>query len=414
MSNNKHLTRDERIIIQTGISNGSKKTSIADTLQKEKSTVGKEIKQHRFLKAKSTLLKECTNYKKCKYNRSCHEDCLEFIQFKCSRRDRSPGACNGCSNYSRCRFNKYWYSADLADKSYHETLVDSRVGANLTTQEALILRNLIKEGLDKGHSPYLIKMNHSEITQCEKTIYNYIDNDTFSIVGIKNIDLRNKVKRKLAKKEAKKYKKRQDRSYLVGRTYKDFIAYIENSEKEVKVVEMDTVYNQQSGPYIQTFFIREADILLAVYHEHKDAASMVKGFYSFVDFIGIDNFHNVCDCILTDRGPEFSTPDLIEIDEKGQHYCKVFYCDPMASYQKACIEKEHVYLRYILPKGYRLKALGLDSQSALNKVISHINSFPREKRNGKTPFQLLGFYFEDVVHQLQKKTSLKFQVKMSF
>ena len=40
---NLHLTLSEREIIQRGIENGSTKTSIAATLGKDKSTIGKEI-----------------------------------------------------------------------------------------------------------------------------------------------------------------------------------------------------------------------------------------------------------------------------------------------------------------------------------------------------------------------------------
>ena len=42
MSNSySHLTLQDRIIIAAGISNGSSKTAIADTIGKDKSTVGK-------------------------------------------------------------------------------------------------------------------------------------------------------------------------------------------------------------------------------------------------------------------------------------------------------------------------------------------------------------------------------------
>ena len=42
---NLHLTLSEREIIQRGIENGSTKASIAATLGKDKSTIGKEIKE---------------------------------------------------------------------------------------------------------------------------------------------------------------------------------------------------------------------------------------------------------------------------------------------------------------------------------------------------------------------------------
>ena len=61
-----HLTSEERRIIETGIRNGSTKTAIAKTIGKDNSTVGKEIRLHRKLKHKSSFVRECSNYKRCK------------------------------------------------------------------------------------------------------------------------------------------------------------------------------------------------------------------------------------------------------------------------------------------------------------------------------------------------------------
>ena len=46
-----HLTLSERIIIETGISKGASKVSIANTIGKDKSTITKEIKNHCKLKS---------------------------------------------------------------------------------------------------------------------------------------------------------------------------------------------------------------------------------------------------------------------------------------------------------------------------------------------------------------------------
>ena len=67
---NLHLTDDERRIIQRGIENNSSKKSIADTLGKDKSTIGKEIKNHRTLSYKSKYPKEhCIRISKMAYSR---------------------------------------------------------------------------------------------------------------------------------------------------------------------------------------------------------------------------------------------------------------------------------------------------------------------------------------------------------
>lgn len=51
--------------------------------------------------------------------------------------------------------------------------------------------------------------------------------------------------------------------------------------------------------------------------------------------------------ILTDNGPEFRWTDYLEwAPYTGERRCRVFYCDPMASWQKAEIEKNHEFIRY--------------------------------------------------------------------
>ena len=69
-----HLTLEERRIILTGITNGSTKTAIAQTIGKDKSTVGKEIKLHRALTHKCKMPLECNNYRKCDFGRQCTAD----------------------------------------------------------------------------------------------------------------------------------------------------------------------------------------------------------------------------------------------------------------------------------------------------------------------------------------------------
>ena len=148
-----HLTLEERRIILTGITNGSTKTAIARTLGKDKSTIGKEIKLHRALTHKCKMPLECNNYRKCDFGRHCTTDCPKYEPFQCSRRDRSPGACNGCSNWTHCRFDKYQYCPEDAQHEYRSTLTDSRQGVNLTVQEAKDMADIIGPLLRQGQSP---------------------------------------------------------------------------------------------------------------------------------------------------------------------------------------------------------------------------------------------------------------------
>ncbi len=394
----KHITNEDRIIIQTGIENGDTCTLISTYINKHKSTVSKEIKLHREKVYSTNLKRECATYKVCKHSRQCFDTCFDFIQFKCNRRDRSPGACNGCINIHTCRFDKFKYFHDKAQRCYESTLVDSRTGVNLTTTEAYTLGTIIKKGLDKGHSLYHIKENNPLVSQSLKTLYTYIDNSVFEIVKIHNVDLRRKVAMKVKNKakSKSKLKKRKDRSFLINRTYQDFKEFTLSGDK--KVVEMDTVENSLSGPYIQTFLFRDIELLICIYHERKTAANMATGLQLLIEYVGgIKAFKSMCDCIITDRGGEFQVPELFENLFDGH----IFYCDPMNSNQKSKIERSHVYLRYIVPKGHDLKVLGLRDQTSMNLINSHVNSFSRKKLNNKCSMELLGYIYPDTAMHLQ-------------
>lgn len=391
-SNNKnlHLTVQERIIIEKGIENGSTKAAIALTIGKDKSTVGKEIKKHRELVHKSSYKINCANMKNCSHNHVC-VNCADFKPFTCNRRDRSPGACNGCSKYTHCRYDKYRYKADFSHKKYREDLVDSRTGINMSYEECKAMADIIVPLIKAGHSPYHIVTNHPELNISEKTLYNYIENGIFREFGLLDIDLRIKTKRKITKKASNKYKKREDKKYLNGRTYDDFINYTAEN-KNLSVVEMDTVYNNGStGPFMQTFKFLDYSFMFIVYQEEKTAKSMVEGVDLLEKILGEDLFSEEVAIIKTDRGSEFCDAEGFEKEENESRRTRIFYCDPMASGQKGSLENNHKEIRYICPKENDLKDLGLNSQEKANLIVSHINSQSKEHLKGISPLEVMEF-----------------------
>ena len=396
-----HLTLDERRIILTGIINGSTKTAIAQTIGKDKSTVGKEIKLHRSLTHKCKMPLECNNYRKCVLGRQCTPDCPEYSPFRCSRRDRSPGACNGCPNWSHCRFDKYQYRPEDAWMDYRTPLSDSRQGVNLTSMEARAMAETIKPLLHQGQSPFQIVTAHPELGICEKTLYNYIENGVFhETAGITVMDLRRQVSRKISRKKSTQYKKRTDRRHLMGRTYKDYREYL-SENPDVFVTQMDTVYNDgTTGPFIQTFKFVSAGVLFGFYHLEKTAQAMKEGVDLLESILGTEIFRKYVHVLLTDRGSEFTAADAMETSRDGTRRTRVFYCDPMQSGQKGSLENKHIELRYILPKGTDLRGLGLVDQNTLNLALSHVDSAPVERLGGKSPLDLADFMYHDLYERL--------------
>lgn len=396
------MSYSDRQIIETGIENGSTKQAIATTLGKDKSTIGKEIKLHRFLAYKCNLPLECSNYKRCKHERHCTLNCIDYVPFKCTRRDKSPGACNGCGNYRSCRYDKYRYSALDAQNDYKATLTSSREGINATVNDIKQLGELLLPLLKKGQSIYSILQSHREIKLSEKTIYNYIENGVFQDVGVSigAIDLKRVVRRKMSKQKRNTYKPRKDNRYLIGRKYADFLIYMEKNPN-AKVVEMDTVYNDMSnGPFLQTFKFRQYDLLICIYQTVKDSLHMLDGILLLEKILGKEMFEKEVEVILTDRGSEFVLAEETEIREDGTRRTRMFYCDSMASWQKGSLENVHLLVREICPKGCDLYALGLTSQEKANLISIHINSYPKEKLHGKSSIQLLHFYNEEMAKKL--------------
>lgn len=104
--------------------------------------------------------------------------------------------------------------------------------------------------------------------------------------------------------------------------------------------------------------------------------------------------------LLTDRGSEFTAAEATETHTDSTRRTRVFYCDSMQSGQKGILENKHVELRYILPKGTDLRALGLAGQTQLNLVLCHVNSSPSELFGGKSPLELTEFMYHDLHEKL--------------
>ena len=381
---NKHLSLNDRKIIQQGIENRCNKVDIARTLGKDSTTIAKEIRLHRELKPRNTFNYPsiCVHIKECG---GCKYKCKKYEEQICKLRERSPGACNKCPKSTSCHLDKYFYDAEKADKEYHKDLIDFRQGINLTTNEAKELANILKPLLDKGQSIYQIKSNHKEIKQSIKTLYTYIETGVFKEYGIDNFSLKEQVNRK---RFNNKYKKRKEPVNYDGHKYEDFLRFKEENPN-TPVTEMDTVLNSLSGPYIQTFEFENTGIMIGYLHKEKTSESMAKTLDDLETKLGHDLYCELFPLLLTDRGTEFEKTELFEFNLKtGELRSNIFYCDAYKSSQKPHVENTHNYVRDIIPNEIDLSDL---TQEDLDLMFSHINSTPRKIYNGKTPYEIFTF-----------------------
>lgn len=381
---NKHLTYEERNYIEIGLNQRRNYTAIAKDINKDRRTIAREIEKHKFKKKPSSF-----NGKKsfCERRFECNKfDCNEeekcYKEEICERLMKMPYVCNGCEDKNRCRKIKQYYYAKFANDEYKEALSTKRMGINLSKDEAYDLDTLITPLIrDKHQTIAHVYANHpDEIKFSRTTMYKYVNLGVFSI---KNIDLPRKVKYK-KRKDNEKQRTRRETAIRKGRTYEDFNKYIEE-HKNAKIVEMDTVEGKKGGKVFLTLLFRKSKFMIIYLLEQKNTECVENAFKDLRKKIGLEKYKELFEVILTDNGSEFFNPMSME-KVKGEIVSHVFYCDPGASWQKGAIEKNHEYIRYILPKGRSFDKLTEDN---VNKIKSHINSVSRDSLEGKTPYDVI-------------------------
>lgn len=116
-------------------------------------------------------------------------------------------------------------------------------------------------------------------------------------------------------------------------------------------------------------------------------AESVKRVFDYLESgLGTDIFRNLFPVILTDNGSEFKKVDELELTINLEYQTSIYYCDPMVSWQKGCIEKNHEFIRYAIPKG---KSLNPYTQEYMALLMNHINSVKRPGLGNKSPYELI-------------------------
>lgn len=396
------MNQENRIVIEKGLDASRPMSAIASELGKDPTTISKEIKKHRLFQKHNTfnekpnrcaLAKDCRRKdlcgtyapickRGCRNCPQCHRRCPDFVPFDyhCPLTDKAPFVCNGCRKKASCRLDKYYYRAATAHRQYRTVLTESRTGINISEDGLALLDETVSPLIRQGQSVYAILQNHPEITQCEKTLYNYIESGALS-VG--NLDLPKKVRYKPRRAHASEI---SDTGIFEGRTYKDYQAFIRECP-DARVTEMDTVVGcEGSRKVLLTLHFCTSGFMMAWLLDSKESTGVEAVFDRMERAIGTSLFCSTMPLILTDRGGEFGHPDSLECGIGNAVRTSIYYCDPMASWQKPHCERNHEYIRKICPQGKT--SFDRLSQADVSLMMSHINSSCRESLGGLTPFAL--------------------------
>ena len=412
MAKNKHITDIDRLEIEHAIKQGLSFKKIAAKIGKHHSSVSREVLARRTPSTKGALgrvTNRCVSrrscdrrqlcmdkpdcLKRCAVCRLCNSICPDFTEETCARLHAPPYVCNGCKDESRCVLHKQYYIHNPAHRNYREVLVQSREGANITEGELLALDAVVSPLVRRGQSIHHIMANNPDCFGVhEKTLYRYIAG---GLLRAKNGDMPRVCA--LKPRVRKPIEHKVDTKCRIGRTYADFLSFTAEAP-ELRIVEMDSVIGRVGGKVLLTLMFRSCGLMLAFLREHNNSQSVIDIFADLWTLLGPDLFCCLFAILLTDNGSEFSNPLALEMAPDGSSRTRLFYCDPCASWQKGRVERNHEFLRMILPKGYSFDAL---TQAHINTVLSHVNSYSRPALNDKAPFDLFTFaYGADMLEKL--------------
>lgn len=379
MANYCHLSYEDRKNIEDGLNDNKSINQIAKEINRSHSSILREIDRNKVYTKPNNW---CTNkkYENPNYN------------FHCNKLDKSPYVCNGCKSRSGCRKERYTYYARKADDSYREVKSEARKGINLTPEEVYTINTTLTPLIKKGQTINHLYINHPDILNFSKpSFYNYVNNGVFEF---KPLDFPRIVKYK-KRKNSNKRRTRKEREILINRKYDDFTNYI-SEHPDANIVEMDTVVGlQDESECFLTLLWRKTKFMLILKMESQTTDEVTRMFDYLQSFIPYEDYKRLFEIILTDNGHEFFDVNNIEcIHETGEYVTHLFFCDPHMSCQKGMIEKNHEFIRYVLPKGSSFKRI---DQEECNLIMNNINSLCRDSLNGKSPYEAMLFLCDEYI-----------------
>lgn len=207
---------------------------------------------------------------------------------------------------------------------------------------------------------------------CTTTLYKYID---AQLLEIRNIDLQDKMRRKLPKKQPRKNKK------ILGKSIEERPAHIENRE-EFGHFEIDTVVGKRggSGTALLTLTERKSRFEIIRLIDGRDADSVAYALKQLIHQWGPKNFKNVFKSITADNGSEFAT-----LAETLREYTEVYFTHPYTSCERGTNENHNKMIRRKIPKHESIDAYG---RKDIQQIEDGMNDLPRKILGYATPRQL--------------------------
>ena len=353
------LTIENRILIEELLRQNYKLKDIAKAIEVHPSTISREIKKRRKGNESNNL---------------------------CTKTNKYPFVCYNCPKKVHCYKKKYYYNFKEAQKDYENKLKYSRIGIDMSIDEVEYWNDYFKDKLKNKNQPllHIFKNIENAFPKSIQTFYKYVHKGYFPSINDEMLARSFSYKPRNKKETVKTISK--DNIIKKGRKYSDFEEFIKNNPN-VNIVEMDTVIGTfEDRKCIMTLYFRKSKLMLMFLIKKYKPSEVTRVFNSIRKNIGDDLFKKMFEVILTDNGWEFSKPEEIEINQDtNQKLINVFYTEPYSSWQKGGVERNHEFIRYIIPKGISFDNL---TKKNINDMMNNINNVRRQSLDYQTPYSL--------------------------
>ena len=382
MKEKKRIGHDDRINLQAAIAKGLTLAQAAKLLGKSRSTVYREILNNITTKdcrhSCSHCRKSCPLAKRPPFQ---HGKCPLFEARECERWRSWPYCCNGCPESQYCADRKRHYDCVDADALSTRKRREPRVYKGVSDEDVATMDRIVSEGVVKGQSLHHIFESDGSLKAicCERTVRRYVYAGYLSVKA-------HQLPRYVRYSHGYGYSERKpvNVARMLGRTYSDYRNYVE-SHPEANLWQYDSVEGKKTDKRaILTITYPEFRFQFGYLISKGNARSVLRKLKTLRKLLGAD-YAAFFQCNLSDNGPEFA--HFHEIDDWG---VRAFFANPYRSTDKASCERNHEFIRYVIPKGRSLDGL---TQAKVETLFSHINSYVRGSNENRTPFDLMAARF---------------------
>ena len=342
----KYLSERERYDIELLLKEGYKPKQIAQTLQRDRRTIEREIK-------KGAVCKRIENPYLSRNPKV--PDYLEKIFYSAKQ---------GQKHAERM---KLWKGRDLkikADKSLLKHL-EKRIADDKFSPDAALAE--IKE-----------KRLGFAVTVCAKTVYNMIDRGDFYRLTNKDLPVKRNKQKRTYKKIGKVAK-----NNVKGRSIEQRPQYI-NERKEVGHWEMDLIVGKGTTCLqVLTERVSRKELIFKIPNKKQQTITKT---LDRLEKEYKEAFYTIFKSITMDNGTEFVDQQALEASciKAGKKRTTCYYAHPYSSWERGSNENANRLIRRFIPKGANIDQY---SDQQIKEIEQWMNNYPRKLLGYKTANQ---------------------------